>query len=469
MIYDVASNFVGDTHWQEAAAIQDGDELRVDQGLIIQVSEQVGRKEQDISELLEKRKVSNGQPQRQISQGATYPVQSLGLYHTVQKKAKPISAILARGLQRTTNATSPSQPRRNGIRLIDTIDPPTKRSKVSHATTFRDAKRSQQSVIETLPQPITHERTPKHQLTTTTATDDKQYPLEEQDRPKQKAEGIAYSQEILRPAGTNREQRGAGIDTQVEATGVPMTDSLGQPRHSGLSEHQAARDQPLQVLLSKKTKRKKLVCEGKKMPTDKFQTRRGFNRQSSSVIDTAENASDADSMDSTLRAVTETDLNRFKFDTPCYDVRKGPARYLPKKVKDKPGRAVSDLSISRGMSARDACQGSTATTGRKATDFLSESANFQHTNSARAYRQIETIVDGDHEAQSTNIRKSAQRPLSDPAPRLPKLLSDRRQELASRQLISRKETENSAGPWTREAFDLFGWCEGSSKARRMLA
>ncbi|KAL8692814.1 MAG: hypothetical protein Q9218_002229 [Villophora microphyllina] len=57
MVYDVPRNFIGDTHWREPQAIQDGDELELEKGVLIQVGEEVERTETDLTGLLEKRKV----------------------------------------------------------------------------------------------------------------------------------------------------------------------------------------------------------------------------------------------------------------------------------------------------------------------------------------------------------------------------------------------------------------------------
>ncbi|KAL8996004.1 MAG: hypothetical protein Q9169_004384 [Polycauliona sp. 2 TL-2023] len=58
MVYDVPRNFIGDTHWREPEPIQDGDELRLEKGILIQVGEEVKveRTETDLTELLGKRK-----------------------------------------------------------------------------------------------------------------------------------------------------------------------------------------------------------------------------------------------------------------------------------------------------------------------------------------------------------------------------------------------------------------------------
>ena len=56
MVYDESRNFVGDTHWRESDPVQDGDELQLDKGVLIQIGEETARVEQDLTELLERRK-----------------------------------------------------------------------------------------------------------------------------------------------------------------------------------------------------------------------------------------------------------------------------------------------------------------------------------------------------------------------------------------------------------------------------
>ncbi|KAL8700603.1 MAG: hypothetical protein Q9201_005367, partial [Fulgogasparrea decipioides] len=56
MVYDVPRNYIGDTHWHEPQPVQDGDELELDKGVLIQVGEEVERTNTDLTELLERRK-----------------------------------------------------------------------------------------------------------------------------------------------------------------------------------------------------------------------------------------------------------------------------------------------------------------------------------------------------------------------------------------------------------------------------
>ncbi|OGM42616.1 hypothetical protein ABOM_009582 [Aspergillus bombycis] len=63
MAYDITGNFIGDLHWRQGDAIQDGDELELDRGVLIQVCEPMEKTETDISGLYGNKK-SQGSPSR---------------------------------------------------------------------------------------------------------------------------------------------------------------------------------------------------------------------------------------------------------------------------------------------------------------------------------------------------------------------------------------------------------------------
>lgn len=63
MVYDTTGNFVGDLHWRHDESIQDGDELELDRGVMIQVCEPMEKTETDLSTLYAK-KSSQGSPSR---------------------------------------------------------------------------------------------------------------------------------------------------------------------------------------------------------------------------------------------------------------------------------------------------------------------------------------------------------------------------------------------------------------------
>src|SRR5579871_1139272 len=56
MVYDERGNFVGDTHWRQDYNFDEGEELELERsGTLVQVSECVGKRIQDLREILDKR------------------------------------------------------------------------------------------------------------------------------------------------------------------------------------------------------------------------------------------------------------------------------------------------------------------------------------------------------------------------------------------------------------------------------
>ncbi|OTA95438.1 hypothetical protein M434DRAFT_9854 [Hypoxylon sp. CO27-5] len=56
MVYDERGNFIGDTHWREDDDLNEGDEVELERGgVIVQVAEYTGSRDQDLSELIDKR------------------------------------------------------------------------------------------------------------------------------------------------------------------------------------------------------------------------------------------------------------------------------------------------------------------------------------------------------------------------------------------------------------------------------
>ncbi|CAG8899643.1 unnamed protein product [Penicillium egyptiacum] len=77
MVYDDQGNFIGDHHWRSPDDVQDGDEMELDKGVLIEVTENMGTSETDITTLYEKKKSSQGSPQTrdpvsQVPRTSTY-------------------------------------------------------------------------------------------------------------------------------------------------------------------------------------------------------------------------------------------------------------------------------------------------------------------------------------------------------------------------------------------------------------
>jgi hypothetical protein len=62
MVYDTTGYFIGDLHWRQDDGIQDGDELELDKGVLIQVCEPVEQTETDLSTLYGNKKKTQESP-----------------------------------------------------------------------------------------------------------------------------------------------------------------------------------------------------------------------------------------------------------------------------------------------------------------------------------------------------------------------------------------------------------------------
>ncbi|KAJ5524251.1 hypothetical protein N7494_010901 [Penicillium frequentans] len=56
MVYDEQGNYIGDHHWRSAEEVQEGDELELDKGVLIEVGERMSTTQTDLSNLFEKRR-----------------------------------------------------------------------------------------------------------------------------------------------------------------------------------------------------------------------------------------------------------------------------------------------------------------------------------------------------------------------------------------------------------------------------
>ncbi|KAJ4147201.1 hypothetical protein LMH87_001741 [Akanthomyces muscarius] len=75
MVYDDRGHFVGDSHWDQEGDLAPGDELSLDRGMaLVQVEDCTGEKQQDLTELLDKR-AREVEKRRQIAAAKTRPAQ----------------------------------------------------------------------------------------------------------------------------------------------------------------------------------------------------------------------------------------------------------------------------------------------------------------------------------------------------------------------------------------------------------
>ena len=99
MVYDTSRNFIGDTHWQDGGVIEDGDELKLDAGALIQVGEKMKSVNQDLTSLWDKRgKKTTSSAENDKRMAVAVKDTSFGrqpcLSSPSQLRPKPLNAIL---------------------------------------------------------------------------------------------------------------------------------------------------------------------------------------------------------------------------------------------------------------------------------------------------------------------------------------------------------------------------------------
>ena len=95
MVYDVPRNFIGDTHWKETMELQEGDELILEKGVLVEVAEAVGNMETDLTPLFERKsKVSPNSKAAEVRPKQPPMIRNTAIYNPPQLRHKSLNTIL---------------------------------------------------------------------------------------------------------------------------------------------------------------------------------------------------------------------------------------------------------------------------------------------------------------------------------------------------------------------------------------
>jgi hypothetical protein len=95
MVYDERSNFVGDIHWREDSEFGEGEELELERGgILVEVGECVGRREQDLTELVDKRVKEREERAAAKATGGTSARAQASLGTAPHLPQKPLNAMI---------------------------------------------------------------------------------------------------------------------------------------------------------------------------------------------------------------------------------------------------------------------------------------------------------------------------------------------------------------------------------------
>ncbi|GLA75626.1 hypothetical protein AtubIFM55763_006907 [Aspergillus tubingensis] len=168
MVYDVAGNYVGDHHCRQDEGIQDGDELELDNGALIEVCEPVERTETDLSGLHSNKRKGQGSPSQRPGGTPTpttvvynsstparpslpsqqKPTRSLNDLLGIKKTPTPTQRAGSPQTGSTSNHTLPVNGKEN-----ERVDYPAKRKKTETASEKVARRREPASVDLTGPEP----------------------------------------------------------------------------------------------------------------------------------------------------------------------------------------------------------------------------------------------------------------------------------------------------------------------------
>lgn len=112
MVYDIPRNLIGSLHWQEGQMIQEGDEVKLDIGVHVEVAELVGTTETDITSIVQRKATAvNAETGRSYASRVREPTvpRENNRIEPSQSRHKPLTAVLGTPKGRLGRAMLPSK------------------------------------------------------------------------------------------------------------------------------------------------------------------------------------------------------------------------------------------------------------------------------------------------------------------------------------------------------------------------
>jgi Protein of unknown function (DUF2439) len=145
MVYDDSKNYIGDSHWRETGEFNEGEELKLDKGIMVEVGEQIGHTETDLAPvILEKRRPELASSPPRVP----FPSHSYSSMHRPanisQARPKSLAAVLGASQgpigRARLSARSPFEQRHDNIQqqVERREDRPAKRPKTTSGRTDKE-------------------------------------------------------------------------------------------------------------------------------------------------------------------------------------------------------------------------------------------------------------------------------------------------------------------------------------------
>ncbi|KAJ5104814.1 hypothetical protein NUU61_002161 [Penicillium alfredii] len=464
MVFDEQGNFIGDHHWRSGDEVQDGDELELDKGALIQVCEAMGTTQTDLSNLFEKRKSSQTSPQSNApgSQPRTStPLRSSGS----SQPFRSLNDLL--GIKKTSigHLVSPYEERHPQAPRPNTQDVPErapKRQKKSSEGNVRASSDVEPAVVDlTQTKPKAPSRKPKPPSTIPTNETLKSHKNPGLNKPSPREERSKDAPEFVRPQKPEK--------STVSKPSMPPAPPASKPTMS-----RPAPEAPARTVVKDAVKN---MAEDARPRKSESAREPSISQPSASRTSSSNPSSDTPT--STLRMAVDKPRKKLIY-----------RALLPDQTSRTPVSAPSIILSNENKSE----SASTTTQPRAATDPAPDppSTNADFAPSVSTQFILEEMID-DSGAQPTSTTKTDRHPKYEPghlnpmAPNLParrsldaplrKSISDpttltARPSLQGRPPLTRSSLSTAAcpdephdqGPWTAEAMDLFNfWPPGRVK------
>ncbi|KAL4953069.1 hypothetical protein BDW69DRAFT_166203 [Aspergillus filifer] len=155
MVYDNTGYFIGDLHWRAPEGIQDGDELELDKGVLIQVCEPLEKTETDLSELYRNKTLTSPSRPGEGPSSARYTPRPS------QQASRSLNDLL--GIRKTPapapRLRSPYE-QRHALRPASSHKPIERPAKRQRTSPERVSRPSEQSVVDLSNSPPRKQQTP---------------------------------------------------------------------------------------------------------------------------------------------------------------------------------------------------------------------------------------------------------------------------------------------------------------------
>lgn len=161
MVYDDTKSYIGDLHYRADEEFDEGVELQLDRGVLVEVGERVGQTHTDLTGIINRPHAEASSPSAASTVTHSHPVQRINAVHS-QGRPKSLSELLGPSQGRTGRARLPLQSpfeQRHSLNHDQHDEPRSKRRKMSSGKENEHPMRGYSNPVEAINNPAQIQRT----------------------------------------------------------------------------------------------------------------------------------------------------------------------------------------------------------------------------------------------------------------------------------------------------------------------